>query len=160
MVVTAGRKWWNFLELTPATERINPFGLKPWSREDVVAERKNFKLLFSAGIVLAVEISNLYISSNKNDWCHSVRVTSPGNIKRLCISLSLFFSSLASRRETSLYEENAFSLSLTRANSSSRQMDISLRKSTFNICSSASFRRLFLINYSFLLKSIGPLAEC
>ena len=31
-----------------------------------VAERKNFKLLFSAGVVLAVGISNLDISSNEN----------------------------------------------------------------------------------------------
>ena len=46
-----------------------------------VAERKNFKLSFSAGIVLAVGVSNLYISSNENNWCHSARVTSPGNIK-------------------------------------------------------------------------------
>ena len=30
----------------------------------IVGERKNFKLLFSAGIVLAVGVSNLYISSN------------------------------------------------------------------------------------------------
>ena len=43
--------------------------------------KKNFKLLFSAGIVLAVGVSNLYISSNENDWCHSTRFTSPGNIK-------------------------------------------------------------------------------
>ena len=37
------------------------------SRKTPVAERKNFKLLFSAGIVLAVGVSNLYISSNEND---------------------------------------------------------------------------------------------
>ena len=41
------------------------------SSDLTVAERKNFKLLFSAGIVLAVEVSNLYISFNENDWCHS-----------------------------------------------------------------------------------------
>ena len=48
---------------------------------EFVAEGKNFKLLFSAGIVLAVEVSNLYISSNENDSGHSARMTSPGNIK-------------------------------------------------------------------------------
>ena len=47
----------------------------------IVAERKNFKLLFSAGIILAVGVLNLYILSNENDWCHSTWVTSLGNIK-------------------------------------------------------------------------------
>ena len=35
--------------------------------DESVAERKKFKLLFSAGFVLAVEVSDLYISSNEND---------------------------------------------------------------------------------------------
>ena len=34
---------------------------------NTVVERKIFKLLFSAGIVLAIEVSNLYILSNEND---------------------------------------------------------------------------------------------
>ena len=64
--------------------------------------RKNFKSLFSAGIVLAVGVSNLHISSNENDWCHSARVTSPGNIKGSTNhSRPLFTSSLASSRTDS-----------------------------------------------------------
>ena len=61
--------------------------------------RKNFKSLFSAGIVLAVGVSNLYISSNGNDSCHSGGASSPGNIKgRANHSHPLFASSLVSSR--------------------------------------------------------------
>ena len=51
------------------------------------------------GIVLTVGVLNSYISSNENDWCHSARVTSLGNIKG-CTNQShpLFTSSLASNR--------------------------------------------------------------
>ena len=65
---------------------------------DLVVERKNFKLLFSAGIVLVFGVLNLYISSNENDWCHSAWVTSLGNIKAVYCSLNLFSSSFASSR--------------------------------------------------------------
>ena len=55
--------------------------------------RKNFKSLFSAGIVLAVGVSNLQISSNENDWWHSARITIKGPANH---SHPLFVSSLAS----------------------------------------------------------------
>ena len=68
------------------------------------SSRRNFKSLFSAGVVLAIWVSNLYISSNENDWCHSVRVTSPGNIKGSANhSRSLFASSLASSMTAHLF---------------------------------------------------------
>ena len=35
--------------------------------DEVVEERKNFKSLLSAGIVLPLGVSNLYISSNENE---------------------------------------------------------------------------------------------
>ena len=65
---------------------------------------KNFKSLFNMGIVLAIEVSNLHILSNENDWCHSTWVTSLGNIKA-CINPSrpLFASSLASSRTDHLF---------------------------------------------------------
>ena len=80
---------------------------------------------------MAVGVSNLHILSNENDWCHSARVTSPGNIKShanhsrpLFASLlansrtgptwkstfSLFASSLASSRTDQSTWENIFSL--------------------------------------------------
>ena len=63
----------------------------------MLCSRKNFKSLFHAGIV---GVSNLHIPSNENDWCHSARVTSPGNIKgHANHSRSLFASSLASRTD-------------------------------------------------------------
>ena len=66
--------------------------------------RKYFKSLFSAGMVLAVRVSNLYISSNENDWCHSARGGDPGNIKgHANHSRPLFASSLASSRTYHLF---------------------------------------------------------
>ena len=50
-----------------------------------MCSRKNFKSLFSAGIVLALGVSNLHISSNENDWCHSARVTSPAVLTILAL---------------------------------------------------------------------------
>ena len=73
--------------------------------------RNIFKSLFSAGIVLAVGVSNLYISSNENNWCHSGWVTSPDNIKgRANHSHPLFASSLASSRTDQSTWESTFSL--------------------------------------------------
>ena len=75
------------------------------------SSRKNFKSLLSTGIVLAVGVSNLHISSNENVWCHSVRVTSPGNIKGPANhSRPLFASSLASSRTDQSTWESTFSL--------------------------------------------------
>ena len=50
-------------KMVPDASLLNTQHYKVW----IVVERKNFKLLFSAGIVLAVGVSNLYISSNEND---------------------------------------------------------------------------------------------
>ena len=76
-----------------------------------VCSRKNFKSLFRAGIVLVVGVLNLYISSNENDWCHSARVTSPGNIKgHANYSRPLFASSLASSRTDQATWESTFPL--------------------------------------------------
>ena len=73
--------------------------------------RKNFKSLFSAGIVLAVGVLNLHISSNKNDWCHSTWVTSQGNIKGSANhSRRLFAYSFASSRTDQSTWESTFSL--------------------------------------------------
>ena len=125
--------------------------LEEFDRE---CSRKNFKSLFSAGIVLAVGASNLYISSNENNWCHSAWVTSLGNIKGSANhSRSLFASSLLAAGQTTNTGEHI--LSLSQADSSSRQRDFSTRENTFNICSSASFRRPFLINYFFLLNQMN-----
>ena len=43
--------------------------------------RKNFKLLFSALIILTVVVSSSYFSPNEDDLSHSARMTFPGNIK-------------------------------------------------------------------------------
>ena len=72
---------------------------------------KNLKSLFRAGIVSAVGVSNLHITSNENDWCHSARVTFLGNIKgRANHSRPIFASSLASSRTYQTTWESTFSL--------------------------------------------------
>ena len=81
----------------------------------------------------------------------------PRQHKRLCIARSI--SSLPhflAAGQTILNEKSTFSLSLslTRADSSSRHTDISTQESTFNIWASSSFRRQFLINYFFLLNQL------
>ena len=77
----------------------------------IKCSRKNFKSLFIAGIVLAVGVSNLHISSNENDQCHSANITSPGNIKgRTNHSRPLFASSLASSWTYQSTWESTFSL--------------------------------------------------
>ena len=59
-----------------------PFGdFQNMKRSCRFSSRKNFKSLFSARIVLAIGVSNLHISSDENDWCHSSWVTSQCNIK-------------------------------------------------------------------------------
>ena len=81
----------------------------------------------------------------------------PGQHKRPCITPSISFPFLLASSKTDQPTRKrtfSLSLSLSRANSSCRQMDISTRESTFNICSSASFRRPFLIIYVFLLNQM------
>ena len=41
--------------------------------------------------ILAVEVSNLYISSNENDSCYSAQMTFPGNMKGVVTLLRPFF---------------------------------------------------------------------
>ena len=80
-------------------------------RQRYFCSRKNFKSLFSVGMVLVVGVSNLYISSSENDWCHSAQVTSQGNIKgRANHSRPLFASSLASSRTDQPTWESTFPL--------------------------------------------------
>ena len=129
--------WLHFIEELSTTLCIKPTALY------VVAERKNFKLLFSAGIVLAVGVLNLYISSNENDWCHSARVTSPGNIKG-CLSLPLPHLLAAGHTSPppSLSHPGRFQLQ-TDGHFNTRER--------IQHWASGSFRRSFLINYFFLL---------
>ena len=112
-----------------------------------VAERKNFKLLFSAGIVLAVGVSNLHISSNENDWCHSAPVTFPGIIKG-CVSLprSLLFLIYFSSRTDWL----SSSLTLLDDSSSSKRPS-QHEMSTFNFWVYVPLGIHSFIIYSFLL---------
>ena len=68
-----------------------------------VAERKNFKLLFSVGIIFGRWSFDFIFSTNEDGLCHSVRITFPGNIKKNCVTLSLplFLTDLSSRRTIS-----------------------------------------------------------
>ena len=76
----------------------------------------------------------------------------PGNIKRLCVAPSTSFRfSCASSKDRSAYTTGNIPPSLTlsipgRFQQQTEGLFIE-RESTFNICSSASFRRPFLINY-------------
>ena len=120
-----------------------------------VAERKTFKLLFSAGIVLAVGTSNLYISSNDNEWYHPARVTCPSHLprqhKRPCIASSISFRFLlASSKKDQSTRERTFSLYI----SHSRHLNT---KEHIQQGACTSFRRPFLTKYFFLLnqKDLG-----
>ena len=81
-----------------------------------------------------------------------------GYINRLCIAPSTSFRFLlvsSKDRPTGTKEKIlSLSLSLSCADSNSREMYFSSRESTLNICSSASFRRPFLINYFSLLNQM------
>ena len=97
--------------LTNAPTRRGVCGIMVISVGSKFCSRNNFKSLFSAGIVLAVGVSNLYISSNEKDWCHSAWGGDPGYIKgRANHSHPLFASSLATRRTDQPKREGTFSL--------------------------------------------------
>ena len=119
-------------------------------KKTCIAERKNFKLLFSVEIVLAGGVSDLYISSND--------AILPGSPPRASLPLP----HLLTAGQTSINEESAFSLSLTKAYSSSRQMDISTRESTFNIgpLFSLGYNYFFLLNQLDLRTSCWRINSC
>ena len=121
--------------------------------------RKNFKLLFCVGIASAVGV-RIYIFRQMR-MTDAILPGSPprSNIKGRAnhFSPSFRFLLAGSKDRPVDTRENtplSLSLSLSQADSNSRHWDISSRESTFNICSSASFRIPFLINYFSLLNQM------
>ena len=109
-------------------------------------KKKNFKLLFRAGNRFAVGVSNLYISSNKNDSCHSARMTYPCNIKGSVTLFRPLFLTYFSRRTVQL----SSSLTLLDDSSSSNRPS-QHEMSTFNFWASVPLGVHSFIIYSFLL---------
>ena len=108
-----------------------------YSNKNIKCSRKNFKLLFCAGIALAIGDSKLHISSNENDWCHSARVTSPRQHNHFL--LSLLASPLASTRTkpANMTEQTLFPLPCLLAVGQSQPT----RQSTHSLSSLPSSRK-------------------
>ena len=120
----------------------------------IVADGKNFKLLFSAVIILPLEF-RIYIFRPMKMTDAILPGRWPGQHKRLYIAPSTSsLPHLQTAGQTTL-TRSACSLSLSYLGRFQQQTDGHFNtRECIQHCSSASFRRIFLINYFFLLNQL------
>ena len=147
--VRTPNKKWGFCLLNFQDERFSSdwrptqhyFFFSKLNLVNIVAERKNFKLLFSAGIIFGRWGFDFIFSSNEDDLSHSTRMAFPGSIKGRANAPHIFF------------EQDGPTLFLTQSSSRAPTFNTRRAHSTMGHC---SFWRLVLCHLFIPPRPTGP----